>query len=155
MGAGVSMAIDRSRKSIRACNWFANMAWVAFAVCMVLVSVPPLWATPAKTKDATPKQSSAPELKADPTGASAVNAAADPVVCVKPADPDAAPAAASDEKSSATAKTSAADSETTTDSASEPNSGFMKDKLKLSLGGKSGAAQDQPQQCGIDEAKEK
>ena len=149
------MAIDISRKSVSACKLLVNRAGIAFAACLLLVSVSPLSATPAKTKDATPKQSSAPELKADAASAAAANVAADPVVCVKPADPDAAPAAAADEKSNATAKTSAADTETTTDSASETNSGFMKDKLKLSLGGKSGTASDQPQQCGIDEAKEK
>jgi hypothetical protein len=141
------MVSEISRKSVRASN--------LFAVCLLLVAVSPLSAAPAKAKDATTKPSSAPELKADAASIPAANAAADPVVCVKPADPDAAPVAASDEKSNATAKTSAADAEPTTDSASESNSGFMKDKLKLSLGGKSGAASDQPQQCQIDEAKEK
>jgi hypothetical protein len=141
------MVSDISRKLVRVSY--------LLVVCLALVAVAPLSAAPAKSKDASTKQSSAPVLKADAASTPAVDPAAVPVVCVKPADPDAAPTAENDEKASSTSRTSAADPETTADSPSESNSGFMKDKLKLSLGGKSGAASDQPQQCVVDEAKEK
>jgi hypothetical protein len=123
------------------------------AACLFLAVVSPLTAEPAKAKEATTKQSPVVELK--PSAASIpANAPADPVVCLPPSDADASKPAAGDDKAntSSSAKTLASDSEASAESGSDSSAEFMKDKLKLSLGGKSSSASDQPQQCGIDEA---
>lgn len=130
-----------------------NITRIICAACLVLAVVSPLAAEPAKAKEANTKQSPVAELK--PSAASTpASAPVDPVVCVAPSDADASKPAAGDDKASASssAKISASDSEASAESETDSSAGFMKDKLKLSLGGKSGSASDQPQQCGIDEA---
>jgi hypothetical protein len=125
-------------------------------VSCLLLAASVLSADPVKAKEATTKPSSVAALKTEAPALSspAANAAVDPATCAKPQDAGASPAGASDEKPSVPAPASASDAETS-DSSSESKADFMKDKLKLSLGGKSGSASDQPQQRGIDEAKDK
>ena len=131
-------------------------ASAALVACLLLLAASVLSADPVKAKEATTKPSSVAALKteAPALSAPATNAAVDPATCAKPQDAAASPVGASDEKPSVTAPASASDAETS-DSSSGSKADFMKDKLKLSLGGKSGSASDQPQQCGIDEAKDK
>jgi hypothetical protein len=128
----------------------------ALVACLLLLAASVLSADPVKAKEGTTKPSSVAALKTEvpAVSAPAANAAVDPATCAKPEDAGASPVGASDEKPSVAAQTSASDAETS-DSSSESKADFMKDKLKLSLGGKSGSGSDQPQQCGIDEAKEK
>jgi hypothetical protein len=142
----------------RSLNVVTGMTGMAFLACLlIVVVVSPLAAQPAKGKEATTKQSTVAELKPDavPAGTPAANQPADPVVCVTPSAADAADPAASpvgDDKASASAKASTSDADAVAESGNDSSDGFMKDKLKLSLGGKSGSASDQPQQCGLDEA---
>jgi hypothetical protein len=127
-----------------------------FAAFLLLAVVSPLAAQPAKVKEATTKQSPATELKPVAAAAStpAANAPIDPAACVPPQDADASKPTAGDDKTTASSseKASTGESEAAAGPESESSATFMKDKLKLSLGGKSGSAADQPQQCGIDEA---
>ena len=136
-----------------------NIKSSIFLTSLLLAVVSPLSAQPAKAKEATTKASSVTELKSvtasDPSPASA---AVDPATCIKPDDVKATQATVNDEKSSPSspvAKAEAGDDATAAEPASDSDANFMKDKLKLMLGGKSAPAPDQPQQCVIDEAKEK
>ena len=141
---------DRQDSGIRP----VRMTWLVLAGVWMLTAALPLLAEAGKTKskDVSAKPTAAATIKADAATISSASASTDPVVCVKPGDADSAQASATDQKSGnvASAKASAGDTEVS-DSA-DSNKDFMKDKLKLSLGGKSASASDQPQQCGIDEA---
>jgi hypothetical protein len=144
----VSFTMTRVRLNV------VTMMSLPFALLFAIVS--PLAAQPSKAKEATTKQSSVAELKPAATapGAPATSPTVDPVVCLPPSDADASKPATNDDKAifSSPAKNSTDDTETRAESGSDSSAEFMKDKLKLSLGGKSGAAADQPQQCQIDEA---
>jgi hypothetical protein len=151
----------RGRRKFAGCGRAAATA--ALVGCLLVLATSGLSAEPAKAKakEVTTKQSSVAALKSEAPAVSspAANAAVDPAVCAKPEDAGASPVASSpvassDEKPSVAAPASANEAETS-DSSVESKADFMKDKLKLSLGGKSGSTSDQPQQCGIDEAKEK
>jgi hypothetical protein len=136
-----------------------NVKSLIFLTSLLLAVVSPLSAQPAKAKDATTKASSVTDLKpvaaTDPSTASST---VDPATCIKPEDVKATQAPVSDEKSSPAspvAKAEAGDDATAAEPVSDSDANFMKDKLKLMLGGKSAPAPDQPQQCVIDEAREK
>ena len=123
------------------------MTWVRVAACLFLVAGSSLAAQSEKAKS---KQSPTKRFaSAGPTGkAAAVSGPADPVICAKPGDADATRAAVEGKVSDATK--AAPESEPPAESGSDANVGYAKDKLKLSLGGKS--APEQPQQCGVDDA---
>jgi hypothetical protein len=135
---------------------FNIVTMVSLAFALLLAVVSPSAAQPAKAKDAATKQASVAELKpaAATQGAPAASPAVDPIVCVPPSDADASKPAANNDKATASspAKTSTDDTDARTESDSDSSAEFMKDKLKLSLGGKTGSTADQPQQCQIDEA---
>ncbi len=123
--------------------------WLTVLICLFLAVAAS--AQPPKAKDASTKPSAAVQVKSlEPADtASASNVAADPALCVKPAD---APAAGDAKSSGSAGKVSADDSQAAEESASQSSSQFMKDKLRLSIGGKKGAPSDEPLQCGVDEA---
>jgi hypothetical protein len=128
---------------------------VAFVACLLLVPVSFLSAQPAKakSKESSTKQSAIAGLKPEAASAneSREKAPADPAICVKPGDADASQAASQPKSSPAAAAKSTSDGEASADSGRESSAGFMKDKLKLSLGGKSDSDSVEPQQCGVDE----
>lgn len=130
------------------------LSWAAFLGCLFF-AVPALSAQPANPKEASTRQSTAAELKSEAPVASASlgKVPADPAICVKPADNEASQKV-DDKKFSAAASARVPDSdnEVTDESASQSSAEFMKDKLKLSIGGKKGPASDEPLQCGVDEA---
>ena len=144
------MAIVRCISQER--NSGTGLSCVAGTACLLLVAVSSLSAQPAKarSKESPTKPSATAGLRPEAAAASgpAEKAPADPVICVTPGDGDAAQAVVKD-KASASPKP-ARESEPSTESGSDANTGYVKDKLKLSLGKKS--APDQPQQCGGDEA---
>ena len=144
------MAIVRCLSQER--NNGSGLTCVAGTACLLLVAVSSLSAQPAKarSKESPAKPSAAAGLRPDvaPARGPAEKAPADPVICVTPRDGDAAPAVVQD-KTGASPKP-ARESEPSTESGSDANAGYVKDKLKLSLGKKS--APEQPQQCGGDEA---
>jgi hypothetical protein len=139
----------------RASNNRTRLTWVRVAACLFLLVVPGLSAWSAQSGKSKSKQSPAKQSaiagrtgKAAAVSGSAEKVPADPVICAKPGDADAARAGVEGNPSGAARP--ATESEPPAESGSDANVGYAKDKLKLSLGGKS--APEQPQQCGVDEA---
>ena len=128
------------------------MTWVRVAACLFLVAGSSLAAQSEKAKSKQSPTKRSATGKAAAVGGPAEKAPADPVICLKPGDAGATRAAVEGKevegKASGTAKP-AGESEPPAESGSDANVGYAKDKLKLSLGGKS--APEQPQQCGVDE----
>ena len=148
----ISQQRDDMRKP--ATHILTGVMQLVLGASLLCAVVSPLSAQPGKVKETTTKPSTVAELKPDTTKASSstTKASADPVICVKPSDAQASPAAGDDKTSaSSSASAPASDNDAATESGDKSSADFMKDKLKLSLGGKSGSASDQPQQCGIDE----
>ena len=120
-----------------------------FVTCLLLLAAPvslSAESAKAKSKESSPKQSTVASMKIDTAVVPEEKSPVDPVICVTPGDAVAGQNTV-DEKSSASAKPV---SDVQAEPENEPNTGYVKDKLRLSLGKKS--APDQPQQCGVDEA---
>lgn len=131
-------------------HYVTSMMRSAFVVCLLVAVVPSLFAEP-KVKETSTKPSSAPELKSDAAAPTAsAEKVADPAICVPPADAQASTAEKSSASSSANA--SASENDAAAEAGEKSSGDFMKDKLKLSLGGKAKPASDEPLQCGVDEA---
>jgi uncharacterized membrane protein len=122
----------------------------AFVACLLVALVPSLSAEP-KAKETSTKPTSVPALKSDVAAPTAsADKVADPAICVSPSDAQASTAEKSSASSSANA--SASENDAAAESGEKSSGEFMKDKLKLSLGGKTRPASDEPLQCGVDEA---
>ncbi len=121
----------------------------ACVACLLVAVAPSLSAEP-KAKEASTKPTSAPELKPDAASPSAtVEKVADPAICIPPSD---AQVSAGEKNSASSANASASENDAAAESGEKSSGEFMKDKLKLSLGGKTRPASDEPLQCGVDEA---
>jgi hypothetical protein len=135
------------------CHTMKSMALFTFLTGLLLATFSPLSAQPAKAKEASTKPPAVAELKPEaPSSSAAANVAADPATCVKPGDTQAAQGPDDTKPSASSASATAGSGEAANESADQSNTEFMKDKLKLSLGGKKGPAPDEPLQCGVDEA---
>jgi hypothetical protein len=118
-----------------------------FITCLLLLAAPVSMSAESaksKSKESSPKQSSVASMKVDTTAVAEEKSPADPVICVTPGDAAVAQAAVDEKSSAKPASDAQAEPE------SQSDTGYVKDKLRLSLGKKS--APDQPQQCGVDEA---
>jgi hypothetical protein len=153
MLAASSKKCDDGSKFAESVTLMTRMIGLAFALCLFPVTVSRLAAQP-RAKETTTKPPAVAELKPDAAASSpAVSVPAGPAICVTANDVDPSkPAVAGDKASTLASAQTSNDSEAVAESGSDSSAEFMKDKLKLSLGGKPGLAADQPQQCGIAEA---
>lgn len=152
----VSRECGNQRLATRSYHLMTGVTWFGFLAWLLFAAVPALSAQPAKAREASTKPSAVVELKSEApvASASAAKVPADPATCVKPGDADASENLSNEKPiASPSASVPASDSEAADESASQSNAEFMKDKLKLSIGGGKGAASDEPLQCGVDEAR--